>query len=82
MVITLLLIMLERSGLCHFKAHNLTFPDRYSIGRAIYGGHCIILINGELKYKSLFLDLHIPFYNLPTLKKFGKISLGSFSFSP
>ena len=30
MVITLLLIMIERSSLCHFKAHNVIFPVLYS----------------------------------------------------
>lgn len=29
-VITLLLIMLVWSGLCHFKSHNMIFPDLHS----------------------------------------------------
>ena len=40
MLIILLPIMLERSGLCHFKTLNLLFPN--TVISDCYGGYCII----------------------------------------
>ena len=63
MVMTLLLIMIERSGLCHFKAHDLIFPN--SGGKAIYDARCMFFVQCRFwcSERAIFESLNSRYFN-------------------